>query len=756
MSKPWDRPLLTGEPAASSVPTAACFSLFQECPDPVVITDARRAIVFLNPAAEYLLAGYLALGDRCSLCAGPEVQENHPEDLPCPQAGDLPVRTSVRLKGTNRRLSVTVSPWRGPQGDVAGCLIMLKDLDKEVLAHPAVQMQMATLSSILENFPMPFFMVDANLTVTHMNRHMERLTGYSREEAVGKMQCGSLLNTVQCNTEACPLQQVMHTRQPVSGLRRVARNRQGREIEVSVSASIIIDAEGRVVGGFEACRDITPLMEAQKQITLLAELAKEGILLVDEDMQVLYANPKLAEIVNRPKEELTGQDLGEVLSPQHRRAAHSLLNRVGDDETHFISTLDPLPWAHPERRVFETWMALSRIGGKNLIYLYLRDLTNRIRMGRELHKANNFLTKIIQCSVDGIVVLDAKGVPLLFNEGAERILGYRAEEVIGNKDVLLKFYPAEVATEMKRRMRSPDFGAPDKLTTTQITFISKAGEEVPVNFSAAVIREGGKEVGSVGIFSDLRETLRMRRELEKSQTQLLQAEKIASLGRLSAGVAHEINNPLAGILIYAELLQRQMQEADGGRDYVDEIITQTMRCQQIVHRLLEFSRQSLGERTLVNVNEIITRVVNLLKHQVSFHDVAIDLDLHPDLPQITGDFGELQQVFTNLTINARDAMDGQGRIAIATWPRPNGQGIVITLSDTGCGIPEPIMDKIFEPFFTTKPVGQGTGLGLAIVFGVIQRHGGTVEVDSVPGGGTTFILNLPLETPLPAAGFIWK
>jgi two-component system NtrC family sensor kinase len=355
--------------------------------------------------------------------------------------------------------------------------------------------------------------------------------------------------------------------------------------------------------------------------------------------------------------------------------------------------------------------------------------------------------------VDGIVVVDRRGTPLIFNEGAERILGYQAEEIIGHPEVFRQFYPPQVAHEMMRRMRSDEYGPKDKLNTTQITFIHKNGEEIPVLFSAAIIREHNREVGSVGIFSDLREILKMRRELEESQVQLLQAEKIGSLGRLSAGVAHEINNPLAGILIYAELLERQLESITFDREYLTEIISQTLRCQQIVTRLLEFSRQSLGEKTHFDINEIILRCIDLISHQAIFHNIEVKTKLNTELPQIMGDPGQLQQVLTNLLLNAADAMQGQGKITVTSRPNPSHDGIILTLTDTGPGIPPDIQDKIFEPFFTTKAPGKGTGLGLSIVYGVIQRHGGAIELDSAPGGGTTFTIRLPLETPPEVAQF---
>lgn len=732
-------------------------------PDPVLITDHRRKVVFLNRAAETLFGDDLRQGDACPLCslvpelAGPG--ETQDAIQCCLQDGHSLERVPIMLRDGRanlRSLTVTATPIRPDRGEPTGCFITLRDLEADVQAHPALQLQMATLNSILENFPTPFFMVTPDLTITYMNERMEELTGYSRKEVVGQLTCGSVLNTKQCNTEACVLRQVMENRRPVSGERRVMCDREGREIPVVVSASIITDSKGQVIGGFEAARDITPIVEAERKIDLITELTQEGILMADEGQQILFVNSKMAEILGQPKQELIGQDLGEALSPQHRRMAAELcrkLQKGQPQEMQFCSTLDPRPEWPGEQRAFETCMAASRIGRNILTCIYLRDLTERIRTERELYKTNNFLQNVIRCSVDGIVVVDVKGNVLIFNEGAERILGFTAEEMVGHPEMLFRFYPPETAKEMMRRMRSDEYGPRDKLNSTRIIFYDKAGNEVPVSFSAAIVREAGEEIASVGIFSDLREQVRMRRELEETQAQLLQSEKIASLGRLSAGVAHEINNPLAGILIYAELLERQLQNAAVDQEYLTEIISQTLRCQQIVTRLLEFSRQSLGQKTHFEVNEIILRCIDLMSHQAIFHDIEITTELDPKLPQILGDPGQLQQVFTNLLLNAADAMQGHGRITVTSRPEPFQDGIIVTFTDTGSGVPPDIRDKIFEPFFTTKAPGKGTGLGLSIVYSVIQRHSGTIELDSTPGGGTTFTIRLPLETRPEATQF---
>jgi PAS domain S-box-containing protein len=437
-------------------------------------------------------------------------------------------------------LDLTVTPIRGVDNQKAGCFILIRE-HADLLPHPVMEQQMATLSSILEYFPMPFLWW--TFSGGYPPQRAWRTYRLYRDEVVGRMTCGELLNTVSA-LPAIVLKQVMLHKKAFSGERRVVRTRNGREVPVTVSASIITDPDGQVIGGFEALRDITPVVEAEQKLDLLTQLTREGLLMADENHRIIFANTRMMEILDVPRSRIIGMHLGEVLTSQHLHMAQELAALVDEghmqQETQFCSILDQAGNEARVPRVFETCMAVSRLGDKIITCLYLRDLTSRILIERELQKTNAFFTNIIQNSVDGIVVVDTKGVPLIFNQGAERILGYTAEEMIGNAENFRRFYPVELAAEMMRRMRSDEFGPPDKLTTTRMTFINKSGEEVPVNFSATIIRERGQEVGSVGIFSDLREILKVHQELEAAQAQLVHSDKDRLPGRMSAGVAHEI------------------------------------------------------------------------------------------------------------------------------------------------------------------------------------------------------------------------
>ncbi|MBW2015352.1 MAG: PAS domain S-box protein [Deltaproteobacteria bacterium] len=377
-----------------------------------------------------------------------------------------------------------------------------------------------------------------------------------------------------------------------------------------------------------------------------------------------------------------------------------------------------------------------------------RDVTERMKLEREVRRAKTFFEMVIQSSVDGIVVVDTKGKVLIFNEGMERLTGYSAEEII-NKGHLSNFYDIDIARENMKKMRSDQYGPPGKLNPTSMTVTSKTGERIPVTLSASIISIDGKEIGSVGIFTDMREVLKMRKELEEANLQLFQSQKIASVGRMAAGVAHEINNPLSAILIYTELLKEVVKDDPQHKADLQEIIDQTMRCKKIVSELLEFSRKPSGKTTAFSLEDIITKCLSLLTSKASFHDISVTTDIEKDMPQLTGDADQIQQVFTNLFINAADAMQGKGRLDITARFEHNRNMFVVEVSDTGPGIPEKYRDKVFDIFFSSKPVGKGTGLGLSISQNIIKLHGGSLYFKCPPGGGTTFFVELPLEYSAP-------
>jgi len=230
--------------------------------------------------------------------------------------------------------------------------------------------------------------------------------------------------------------------------------------------------------------------------------------------------------------------------------------------------------------------------------------------------------------------------------------------------------------------------------------------------------------------------------LHKAHLQLAGAEKLTALGEMASGVAHEVNNPLGGILLYANLVLEDIPEDSPARENMQKIIYQTNRCKEIVQSLLDFARTPTGDMVPLKINNVVNTSLNLIKQQAMFHDIEIKISLAENLPEIIGDRARLEEVFLNLFINAADAMNGKGLLTITTKLTSNNS-IKVLVSDTGEGIDQEHLQHIFEPFFTTKEPGKGTGLGLSIVYGIIKKHNGLIEAESEPGKGTTFIISLP-------------
>jgi two-component system NtrC family sensor kinase len=229
-------------------------------------------------------------------------------------------------------------------------------------------------------------------------------------------------------------------------------------------------------------------------------------------------------------------------------------------------------------------------------------------------------------------------------------------------------------------------------------------------------------------------------QIKNIDAQLFRSEKLASLGKLAAGVAHEINNPLTGILTNSSLLLEDLEEADPRREDVDVIVKETIRCREIVKRLLDFAKQTKPQKRLTNVNELIDNIILLVRNQTSFRNIDIQRHLAPELPEIFADPDQIQQVFINIILNAADAMGKGGKLVIRS--QLTGNSIMVSFADTGPGISEANRERIFDPFFTTKE--HGTGLGLSISYGIIEQHGGTIRVESNVGKGSTFSVELPV------------
>ncbi len=378
------------------------------------------------------------------------------------------------------------------------------------------------------------------------------------------------------------------------------------------------------------------------------------------------------------------------------------------------------------------------------------DLSTKQGLEEVLQRSNAFLRKLLVSAVDAVIAADKKGRILIFNEMAGKILGYDAEKAPQEIDIG-DLYPGDAAHEVMKKLRSEDHGGKGHLQYYHVDLIAKNGETIPVNLNAAIVYEGPKEIATIGFFHDMREELRIKEELEKTQLQLLQAEKMASLGMLAAGVAHEINNPVAIMIEEAgwmgDLLEEEeFQSSENLKEFsraLKQINTQGKRCKEITHKLLTFARKTDSNVDTVQVNEIIGDVVGLSVQRAKYVNVDLKTRLRTDVPAIRISPSEIQQVLLNLINNALDAMEKEGGAITVSSGVEQGR-ILVEVADNGPGISRSALNKIFDPFFTTKPVGKGTGLGLFICYFIIKTMGGKIDVESEIGVGATFSIRIPV------------
>ena len=375
------------------------------------------------------------------------------------------------------------------------------------------------------------------------------------------------------------------------------------------------------------------------------------------------------------------------------------------------------------------------------------------RKVEEYERLKEFSENIVESINVGILAADLDDRVESWNTQIERLTGIPRDHAVGR--TLSELFPMELAAEFDRVrgetgihhiykfVLRPTAGVPSGLG---VPSGSGNGHGLPASLRettlnvaiAPLVSKDQEQIGRLIIFDDITD----RAELEQ---RLVQADKLSSIGLLAAGVAHEVNTPLAVISTYAQMLAKQVSDDSQKSMILDKIAKQTFRASEIVNSLLNFSRTSTTSLGDVNLNRVIQETLSLLEHQLQKSGIQVKTDFDPGLPPVHGNAGQLQQVFLNLFLNARDAMSAGGALEVRTWPE--GSGARAEVADTGHGIAPEHLHRIYDPFFTTKAVRKGTGLGLSVTYGIIQEHGGSIEVSNRPGGGASFRLELPLAVP---------
>ena len=476
--------------------------------------------------------------------------------------------------------------------------------------------------------------------------------------------------------------------------------------------------------------------------TILHE-TPNGVVVAGLDHLVIHANPAAGRFVGIEYSKLLGRTVESFLGEKNRPLFQLIEAEFqANDLEKGWKVSREVEFSGSDYPCILFGVAVYPPASPDYYLLYLIDITKRKKLEGELRRHNAFFHNLIDSSVDGIIASDMRGKIVLFNSGAQTLLGYDQEDI---KTLhVSKLYNEGVARELVKRMRSDDFGGKGKLLRHELIVKHKNGLDIPVSFSGGIIYDHEQEIATFGLFTDLRALQQIEENLEQTHKMLMYSEKMAGLGRLAAGVAHEINNPMSGIMLYANLVQEELGENHPLRPDLQTIIHEAERCKVIVADLLEFSHQNTYEMERVDLNDVIGKTLTILQHQPLFQDISIVRRLDPELPPICGNAIRLNQVIMNIVVNGAQAMQGKGRLVITSRTRANKDLNEIIIEDTGPGIADDLLEKIFEPFFTTKETGEGTGLGLSVSYAIVKEHKGSIRVTSTSPAGTTFTLKFPV------------
>lgn len=632
--------------------------------------------------------------------------------------------------------------------------------------HRQTEDQVATernrLRNILDSLPYEILVINVDYRVELANRTFLANNRLEDAQVLGR-HCYDLDHRTKgpCDItlEGCPHARSLQNGKSVATV-VVHADEEGKERFAAVRAAPIRDEDGKVLGVVEAIRDITQrvrteeeLKETRARLDQFIDSAPLFIYMKNANLQYRVINQHALDALGRTEAEVVGKtdfDLFPEAVARQIRIKELEVLRAG----HKVQTEGELPL--PDRKInFNATLFPVRKDDEVVgLFGLIEDTTELHKSEEQLHReqeqhfeARKYLAGILENSRDMIFLTNPQGFLLSFNAGAEKVLGYDADSVLGQSIAQLAVDPQhlqELFDEALNEGHSLGYELPLR---------RKDGEQAVCNVSLTLINApDGSPLEVVGICRDLTTRLRLQQDL-------VQADRLAAIGKMAAGVAHEINNPLAVIDTIAGVIEETIADEKDNLDRASQKVLikaaerlryQTRRCTTITHSLLGFARKSKSGQIEVEVTELLDESLTLLASEISDAGVEIRRNYAPDLPLPVTDPMYLEQVFVNLLKNAFDAVEekgtGHGIVEITTRQRDNWYEIAI--EDTGIGIPKQALDKIFDLFHTSKPTGKGTGLGLAIVRDIMNRLGGEIHVASEEGHWTRFTISLPLGESL--------
>ena len=474
-----------------------------------------------------------------------------------------------------------------------------------------------------------------------------------------------------------------------------------------------------------------------------------GIFTIDSQFNITSWNKKIHSLTGVIEKDAIGQNIFSLIPVLREDNLHQRICQVvhhgKTTELGHIQSLNPLGETICCAYKISPLRENEHIRGAVIL---VDDITQKINLRQELYKTQRYLSNLVENSADAIISFDLNGTIVTWNRGAEIIYGYSAQEAIGKKwDILILPSLHDQMAHLFEWVKESS-----SVKNLEMSLINREGREIPVTMSLSWIKDTeGNVFGLSCIARDLSE----KRDL---QDQIIHTQKMASLGTMAAGMAHDINNPLSSILAYAELMVNKTEKIGYGEitEHLFKVEEDVDRIANLVKKVLWYSRPT-SQVKLININDLLEKAIEFAHFQTPLHHIEIIKNFDPNLPQISGKSKELVQAFVNLITNAVKAMPTEGTLTLKTGVQKDTLAhdeIAIIISDVGVGIPEKNLGKIFEYCFTTRNNEKGNGLGLYVVKAIIEENGGSIQVQSKVNEGTVFTITLPIKEEGKAHPFI--
>jgi PAS domain S-box-containing protein len=685
----------------------------------------------------------------------------------------------IRKDGKVIPCEQNISPLYNQKGKVEGAVGIIRDITERLKSERNITEIRDFLDNIFKTAADGIIVTDPNGFMIMVNGSVEKITGYAKEELIGKHAKEMRAEGKEYEEAGTTFFEKVFRDGNATESEMAWVKKDGSFVFVEMSAALLKDNKGNITGSVANIRDITQrkqaereLKEAKEHLDNLIENSLDCIMVSDKVGNITKVNRYFLDLLGFSEDEILGKHVMdctpmmeegtyECTTGENLKIGKEFIEDANGKIANLLEDGNVINWETyyfcKDKRVVPIEQNIvclyNKLGERTGAVAIIRDTTERKKAEKELRETKDFLEKIIESTKDGVLITDAQGNIGSCNTSIEKMTGLSKNDLIGSHASTLVVDDKDVKAKILEKTAEL-FEKGHAIFEAQYKAVNEGWIDIEC-ISSMVSNEKGDHIAGVSIVRDITERKMM-------QQQLIQSEKLKSLGELAGGVAHDFNNVLAAILGRAQLLKMQFKPPQGKQEKRKAMIDLIKSLEIIerassdgaetVRRIQEFSRKRSDDKefTQVDINELLKNSLEFTsvrwKGEAESRGIKINIEKEfSSLPSTSGSAAELREVFTNIINNAVDAMPQGGTIQIKTATENNL--ISIEIKDTGIGIPEHIKNRIFDPFFTTKGV-QSTGLGMSTSYGIINRHKGTILVDSTEGKNTTFTIKIPINSTL--------